>query len=156
MHYKEIQYFTEGLNLAKDEFYLDAIHKFNMLLDEYSISDLTDDALYNIGICYFKMKQLELSIEAFNQVITNYPDANISALDKGNEFGKTAAKAYYALLNCHLLSNNLVEAEIVLNLLKAYNENTYVIVESKKLTYEDLAKHSIAKFKEIVKWNNNL
>lgn len=48
MHAKEIQYFTEGLNLAKYEFYLDAIHKFNMLIDEFAQSDLADDALYNV------------------------------------------------------------------------------------------------------------
>jgi hypothetical protein len=27
-----IQYFTEGLELVQDEFYLDATHKFNMLI----------------------------------------------------------------------------------------------------------------------------
>jgi TolA-binding protein len=62
MHDKEIQYFTEGLNLAKDEFYLDSINKFKMLIDEYPQSDLADDALYNVGLCYFKMKQMELAI----------------------------------------------------------------------------------------------
>lgn len=153
MHKIEIQYFTEGLNFAKNEFYLDAIHKFSMLIDEFSSSDLTDDALYNIGLCYFKMKQLDQSVDVFNQVIANYPDASISALDSGNEFGKTAAKAYYSIVNCHLLSNNLKRAEEVLEELKPYNKNTYVIVENKKVTYEELAHQSISKYKEIINKN---
>ncbi|MDB0040627.1 tetratricopeptide repeat protein [Algibacter sp.] len=155
MHDKEIQYFTEGLSLAKDEFYLDAIHKFNMLIDEYSSSDLTDDALYNIGLCYFKMKQIEQSIETFNQVIANYPNASISALDNGNEFGKTAAKAFYSIVNCYLCSNNIKEAEEVIPLLKPYNENTYVVVEGIRITYQELAQQLVSKYKELVK-NNKL
>lgn len=149
MHDKEIQYFTEGLNLAKKEFYLDSIHKFNMLIDEFPQSDLADDSLYNIGLCYFKMKQFQQAIETFNQVINNYPNATISALDKENEFGNTVAKAYYSIINCHLLSDNIKEAEKIPKLLKDFNQNTFVIVESKKMTYEELAKNSIAKFKEL-------
>jgi len=147
MHDKEIQYFSEGLNLAKYEFYLDAIHKFNMLIDEFAQSDLADDALYNIGLCYFKMKQFELAIEIFNQVITNYPDANISALDNGNEFGLISAKCFYGIFLSHLALGKVKKAELVINELKSFNKNTYVIVENEKRSYKDLSIELLNKYK---------
>jgi len=140
MHDNEIQYFTEGLHLAKDEFYLDSINKFKMLIDEYPQSDLADDALYNVGLCYFKMKQFEQAIETFNQVITNYPDATISALDNGNEFGLTAAKCHYSSLFSYLALNKEEKAIEELAKLKAYNHNSHIIIDGNKLTFEDLAK----------------
>ena len=151
MHDKEIQYFSEGINLAKDEFYLDSINKFKMLIDEYPQSDLADDAFYNIGLCYFNMKQFDQAIETFNQVITNYPDATISALENGNEYGKTVAKTYYSMINCYLLSNNIKEAEKVIKLLKGYHVNTFIIIENKKMTYDELARISIEKYNNLTK-----
>ena len=147
MHDKEIQYFTEGLNLAKDEFYLDSINKFKMLIDEFPQSDLADDALYNVGLCYFKMKQFEQAIETFNQVITNYPNATISALDSGNEFGMTAAKCYYGILSSHLALGDINNAKSIIKELKPFNTNTYIIINNEKQSYETLAKELITKYK---------
>jgi tetratricopeptide (TPR) repeat protein len=140
MHNKEIQYFTDGLQQAQQEFYLDAINKFQVIIDEYPNSDLADDALYNVGLCYFKMKQFEQAIETFNQVIINYPDATISALENANEFGKTAAKCHYSNLFSYLALNNEEKAIEELTKLKAYNHNSYIIINGDKLTFEDLAK----------------
>ena len=147
MHDKEIQYFTEGLNLAKDEFYLDSINKFKMLIDEYPQSDLADDALYNVGLCYFKIKQFEQAIETFNQVITNYPDATISALEKGNEFGLTAAKCYYGMFSSQLALGNIDDAEAVIKELKPFNANTYIIINNEKQSYETLSNELLTKYK---------
>ncbi len=149
MHDKEILYFTDALKLVNQEFYLGAVHKLEMLIDEFPESDLADDAYYNIGMCYFHMNQLEDAIAAFENVIANYPDASITALESDKEFGKTAAKAYYCIVNCHLGSDDLEQAEKLIELLKPYNEGTYVIVEGKKTTYEELAKQSISKYKEL-------
>lgn len=147
MHDKEIQYFTEGLQQAQQEFYLDAINKFQVLIDEYPNSDLADDALFNIGLCYFKMKQLEQAIEAFNQVIINYPDASISSLDNANEFGKTAAKCHYGIFQCLLLLSKEEEALKELEKLKPFNQNTYVLIEEKKVNFEELAKEIFNQYK---------
>ena len=147
MHDKEIQYFTEGLNLAKDEFYLDSINKFKMLIDEYPQSDLADDALYNVGLCYFNMKQFEQAIETFNQVITNYPNAKISALEKGNEFGLTAAKCYYGMFSSQLALGNIDDAEAVIKELKPFNANTYIIINNEKQSYETLSNELLTKYK---------
>ncbi len=150
MQDKEILYFSDALKLVSQEFYLNAVHKLEMLIDEFPESDLADDAHYNIGMCYFHMNQLEDSIKAFENIIANYPDAIITALESDKEFGKTAAKAYYSIVNCYLGSDNIEAANKVIELLKPYNENTYVIVEGKKTTYEILAKQSILKYKEII------
>jgi len=63
MHDKEIQYFTEGLNLAKDEFYLDSINKFKMLIDEYPnsvINTWTQSLVITLNLCHeFTPKKME-------------------------------------------------------------------------------------------------
>ncbi len=147
MHDKEIQYFTEGLQQAQQEFYLDAINKFNVLIDEYPNSDLADDALFNIGLCYFKMKQLEQAIKAFNKVIINYPDSSISSLDNANEYGKTAAKCHYGIFQCFLLIGNEKEAQKELEKLKPFNQNTYILFQAKQVSFEELAKEMLNQFK---------
>lgn len=147
MHDKEIQYFTEGLQQAEQEYFLDAIGKFQVLVDEYPNSDLADDALFNIGLCYFKMKQLVQAIEAFNQVIINYPDATISSLDNANEYGKTAAKCHYGIFQCFLLIGNEEEAKKELEKLKPFNQNTYVLIDEGKVSFEELAKDMFKEFK---------
>lgn len=153
MHDKEIQYFTEGLNLAKNEFYLDSINKFTMLIDEFPKSDLADDALYNVGLCYFKLKQFNQAIETFNQVITNYPDGTISVLGNANEFGKTAAKCHYGCFQCLLLLNEKERAEAEIKNLKSFNQSTYIIVNDKKISFEELAKENLIQFE--LKINGN-
>ena len=60
MHDIEINSFTEGLKLAKDEFYIDAIDVFNKLINDYPDSELADDALYNMALCFFKMNQFSV------------------------------------------------------------------------------------------------
>ena len=139
MYDKSIQYFTDGLKLVQKEFYLDAINKFQILIDEYPDSDLADDSLFNIGLCYFKMKQLELAIEVFNQVIINYPDATISPLENANEFGKTEAKCRFGIFQCFLLLGNQDKAKKQIEKLNKFNQNSYIKVEGKKITFLELA-----------------
>jgi len=147
MHDKEIQSFTEGLQQAQKEFYLDAINSFSILIEKYPDSDLADDALFNIGLCYFKMKQFEQSIEVFNQVIINYPDATISSIENANEFGKTAAKCHYGIFQCYLLLNKEEDAIKELEKLKSFNKSTYVILDDKKISFEVLALEIFNQFK---------
>ena len=142
MHDKEITLFTNGLKFAQDEFFLDAINEFNKLVEDYPDSELADDALYNIGLCYFSMQQFEKAIRLFERVITDYPDATISILDGGNEFGKTAAKCHYAIVNCYLALNELDNAKIELDKLKIYTES-YMLVEENKITFHQFTERSI-------------
>jgi len=147
MHEKEIQLFTEAIQLAKNEFYLDAISMFEKLAKEFNDSELVDDAFYNIGFCYFNMNQFEKAIELFKKVIHHYPEATISILDGGNEFGKTAAKCHYAIMNCYLGLGKEDLAMSSLNALDNYPDS-YVIIESgEKLSFKELAEKSISIFK---------
>ena len=149
MHNKEIQLFTKAIQLAKDEFYLDAIPILHRLIEDFNDSELVDDALYNIGLCYFNMNQFEKAIEFFQEVITQYPCATISILDGGNEFGKTAAKCYYAILNCFLGMGKLNEAMEIVSSLDEYNE-TYIVINDKKNSYKELAVRAIELYKQNV------
>ena len=71
MHKLEVELFIKALKNAKDEFYFDSINDFKKLTNDYPDSELCDDALYNIGLCYFELKQFSTAIETFEKVI-NY------------------------------------------------------------------------------------
>ena len=129
MHDKEITLFTNGLKFAQDEFFLDSINDFNKLVEDYPDSELADDALYNIGLCYFSMLQFEKAIRLFEKVITDYPDATISILDGGNEFGKTAAKCYYAIVNCYLAMSKINKAKENVLLSKKFSNSSLVVLK---------------------------
>ena len=150
MHEKEIQYFTKAFELAKDKFYIDAVHQFQSLIKEFPDSDLADDALYNVGLCYYEMCQFEKAIEVLEEMIEKYPDATITALEDGNEFGKTAAKAYYLIVQCYIGLDNVSKAEAYIPIIEKYN-NTYISKDDKKVSFKTLAQIVITKFKELSK-----
>jgi pentatricopeptide repeat protein len=148
MHKKEIQLFTEALQLAKDEFYLDAIEQLNVLITSFKKSELIDDALYNIGLCYFKMNQFEQAIIFFKIIIEEHPEGLISVLDGGNEFGKTAAKSWFGILNCHLAKGRLDEAKEALEQMERY-DNSYIInKKNKKVSFIQLGTELISNYKQ--------
>ena len=149
MHENEIQYFSDAYNLIQDKFFVDAIHIFQKLVDEFPESDLADDALYNIGLCYYEMNQLPKCIEVLEKMIDKYPDATISALEKENEFGKTAAKAYYLIVLCYIGLNDIQKAESFIPILCEYNDS-YFIKNDEKITFTQLANDAIIKFKNLM------
>lgn len=142
----EIQLFSEGMNYAKEEFYLDAISKMKELLSKFPDSELVDDALYNIGLCYFNMSQFDKAIFYFNKCINDYPDGTISVLIGGNEYGHTAAKCHYAIMNCHLALGKIDDAKIALNNMANYPDSYVQLENDDKLTYEQLANNAFQIF----------
>ena len=148
MHEKEIQYFTEAFKLAQGNFYVDAIHKFQELVNDYPESDLADDAMYNIGLCYYQMNQFQKCIEVLEEMIKKFPDATITALESGDDFGKTAAKAYYLIVQCYIGLGDIQKAESYIPILENY-PNTYVIKNSEKISFAQLAKDAINAFIEL-------
>lgn len=143
MHQEEIYLFNEAQNLVRDEFYFDAIEAFSNLIKKYPDSELTDDAFFNIGLCYFELNQFQNAIANFNKVIEEFPDATISILDGGKEFGRTSAKCYYAIINCYLGLKKIDEIEGVLQKLDSYNDSYVKISDQEKLTFKQLAEKSI-------------
>mgnify|MGYP001275061637 CR=1 FL=1 len=148
MHDKEINMFTQALKFAQDEFYLDAVTEFQTLINDFPDSELADDSQYNIGLCYFTMNNFQKAIESFELVITKYPEGTISILDGGNEFGKTAAKCHYAIVNCYLAIGDMDQAITHANLLETFDDS-YVQNGDSKIYFSELAKNSIEKFNSI-------
>jgi TolA-binding protein len=148
MHDKEINMYTQALKFAQDEFYLDAATQFQKLIDEFPDSELSDDAQYNIGLCYFTINNFQKAIDSFEIVIAQYPEGTISILDSGNEFGKTAAKCHYAIVNCYLALGNIDQARLHANTLNKFDDS-YVINDDKKIFYSELAKLTIDKFNNL-------
>ena len=149
MHREEVDFFVNALESVKEEFYLEAINKFKTLIKEFPESELCDDAEFNIGLCYFNMIQFGKAIESFEKVIYTYPDSTISILEGDNEFGKTAAKSYYAIINCYLAQGNIEIAEMTLEKLddKKFIDS-YIIQNDNKISYLELAKKIIEQYKK--------
>ena len=148
MHEKEINIFSQALKFAQDEFYLDAVAEFQKLIDDIPDSELADDSQYNIGLCYYSMNNFKKAIDSFEKVIIEYPEGSISILDGGNEYGKTAAKCHYAIVNCYLALGNIDKAMLHSEKLNEFNDS-YVLKDDKKIFFSELANMSIEKFKNI-------
>ena len=131
--------------MTQEKFFVDAIHIFQKLVDEIPESDLADDALYNIGLCYFEMNQLQKSIEVLEEMIEKYPEATITALENANQFGKTAAKAYYLIVLCYIGLNDIQKAESYISIVQKYT-NTYVLRDKVKITFAQLASEALKTF----------
>jgi tetratricopeptide (TPR) repeat protein len=149
MREKEVEYFTEAFKLTQNQFYVDAISKFKKLIIEYPESDLADDALYNIGFCYYEMNQFQMSIQILEEMIGKYPDATITAIEGGNAFGKTAAKAYYLIVQCHIGNKNIKKAESIIPILDKHSD-TFILNNEEKIYFSDLAQQSIKTFKRLI------
>ena len=147
MNDKELLLFTEAVQLAKDEFFIDAVNKFDQLILSFPDSELCDDAYYNKGLCYFESGQFEKAKEQFYIVINDYPESTITVLGGNNEFGKTPTKCAFAIINCHLATGNLDEAEEVIKLVENDKE-TYVLRDGKKIRFYDLSIALINNYKE--------
>ena len=111
---------------------------------------LKTPSLWEEGVV-FNMNQFEKAIELFQKVIRQYPDATISILDGGNEFGKTAAKCHYALMNCFL---GLGKVHLAMDVLNSLNDfpDSYLINESgEKVTFKELAHKALNFFTKSIK-----
>jgi tetratricopeptide (TPR) repeat protein len=146
MRDKEIQLFSDGMNSAKDELYFDAIASMNELIIQFPDSELVDDAIYNIGLCYFNLNHFDNAITYFSKCIDEFPDGTISVLTGGNEYGRTAAKCYYAVMNCYLALGKINDAKIALNKLANYPDSYVQLENDEKITYEKLASKAFQLF----------
>lgn len=150
MHEMEIEYFMKGLSYVNNKFYIDAIEQFKKIITEFPDSELCDDAEYNIALCYFELNQFESAILNLNKLIHDYPEAIITVLGAGNEFGRSAAKSYLLMINCYLAFGQLEKSNETLTILEQYSDS-YVLIDGKKVTYYDLGKRAISLYESILK-----
>lgn len=144
MHKEEVDLFVKALKSANEEFYFEAISEFRNLIKNFPNSELCDDSEFNIGLCYFNMMQFEKAIGSFYKVIDSYPDSTISILEGGNEFGKTAAKSYFAIVNCYMAQGDNDSAFLTLKKLKNKEFNdSYIIKDDRKISFYELAKQTL-------------
>ena len=151
MRDKEIQLFSDGVNFAKEEFFLDAIANMNELILLFPDSELIDDAIYNIGLCYFNMNQFDKAITYFIKCTQEYPDGTISVLTGGNEYGNTSAKCWYAIMNCYLALGKIIEAQKAHDKLKDYSDSYVQQEDGEKITFQKLASNAYKIFSEQLK-----
>jgi len=149
MHDEEIISFTDSIQLAQNKFYVDAIHKFQGLIEKYPESDLADDGMFNIGLCYYEMCQFQNGIDTIEAMIEKYPDSTISALEDGNEFGKTAAKGYYLIIQCYIGLSDIDKAKSYLENIKKF-DSSYIMQGQEKITFYDLSISAIDAYSKIV------
>lgn len=146
MNELEVEYFKEAIAAANDEFYIDAINSFMKIVNEFPDSDLADDAYYDLGLCYFQLFQFEKAIEFFMVVINDYPEGTISVLNGANEYGHTAAKAWFGIMNCYLGQGKVEQAKEALSEIDRYQDSYLLNANNEKITFFEQAKTSLSKY----------
>jgi len=146
MNKNEYILFEKAIRLIDNEFYIDSIEILKKLFDESNDNEIKDDILFNIGICYLKINDIDDAIKYFKKVIAEYPEGKILNSLKRNEFGKITDKSYYALIHCYLLKGNLDNANETLDNFDKKNYSYVIDENSKKRFYKDLAKDLISKY----------
>lgn len=63
--------------------YEDAVKEFNKVIN-YSNTNKAEDTVYKMGLCYIKLNQNELALEAFNELVSRFPKSKY--YNKSNEF----------------------------------------------------------------------
>ena len=133
----EITLFTEALLCAQEERFIEAIEGFKELVSTCPESELSDDACYNIGLCYVHMNQAGNAMRYFQKVIDEYPEGTISVLGGEDEYGMTASKARFAMMRCLCSLGGLEDARIIYDELKE-DQKSYVIQDNVKVTFASL------------------
>ena len=149
MHEIEIEYFLEGLKKIKNKSYIDAIEQFKKIIKEFPDSELTNDAEYNISLCYYELNQFDRAILNLEKIIKEYPQSTMTILGADNEFGRTAAKSYLLMINCYLALGQFDKSNETLTLLKPFNDS-FVLTNGKKATYYDLGKKAVELYESIL------
>ena len=135
----EITLFTQALSCAQEERFVEAVEGFKELMDTCPESDLADDACYNIGLSYMLMNQPIKALQFFQKVLEDYPHGTISVLGAEDEYGLTASKTRYAMINCLCSLNKVPEAKEIYAELKN-DQDSHVIQLGKKITFASLGK----------------
>jgi outer membrane protein assembly factor BamD len=58
--------------------YIDAIPDFKAYIEQYPGTDLTDDALYYLGLCYIQEKDYALASAQFDRLLRDFPTSSLS------------------------------------------------------------------------------
>ena len=81
-------------------------------------------------------------------MIEKFPHSTISALESNSEFGKTAAKGYYLIIQCYIGLDDIDKAKSFLEKIKSF-DSSYVIINQEKITFYELSINAINSYKDI-------
>jgi tetratricopeptide (TPR) repeat protein len=141
--------FAAASQLVRQQLLFDAMQQFLAITRHYPDHELADDALYNAGLCHFHMNSFKSAILIFRELIQNYPDATIYQDDDTREFGRTAAKAHYSIINCYLGLNNVEKAKAELALLSDFGDAYVFSAMNETISYKDLGMTAIQTFEQL-------
>lgn len=97
--------------------------------------DLADDALYNLGYLHFRKNEFDKAETVFKRLIAEYPEATIAEFPGSTEHGKTAAKAWYMLLNCALAMGKHKDGYTILDQLDKYPDTYVAFVDGRGVQF---------------------
>ena len=132
--------FEEAVAAAAQNQLVDAAGAFREVVDRWPEDELADDALYNLGACYLAMSQYTLASETFKQVISKYPNATIHGGSGSRETGRTAAKAWLALVATHLGQGDVAAAEAASAKLADFSDSKVMPAPGVERSFHDIAK----------------
>jgi len=72
----ELRSYDEAFAVYRSGEYEAAIDRFGSFLQAYPESDHSDNALFWIGECYFKLKDYERAVLTFEDVVNRFPEGN--------------------------------------------------------------------------------
>lgn len=130
--------FAAAVELASRDFFFDAVAAFRSFAKEDPKGDLADDAIYNAGLCLFRLGRYDEALAHFERVAKEYPRAKIRAVAGAQEFGRTAGKAHLGRLRCLLALGRREQAQATLDALNAYPDSYVIDDQGRKRTYYEL------------------
>ena len=134
---------------ATFESFRESIEKFKEVIKIDSKSEFADDAYYNIGLCYFAMMQFKKSIEFFDKVINEYPDATIALSEETGECGKIEAKARLGKINAYLAMGKVDSAASELTELEKFKDDSFIkFNDGNKKSFFELGSELIDNYKK--------
>ena len=68
MNKNEYILFEKAIRLIDNEFYIDSIEILKKLFDESNDNKIKDDILFDIGLCYLKINDIDDAIKYFKKV----------------------------------------------------------------------------------------
>lgn len=143
-----MELFAAASRMATEQLFFDAAQHFMAIVRDYPGHELADDALCNAGLCHFHMNSFDTAIRMFRELIAAYPDATIYNDKSTGEFGRTAAKAHYSIINCYLGLNQTEDARKELAQLDQYTDSHVVTAMGETISYRELAGKAIETFEQ--------
>lgn len=134
--------FLQGVEMAHHGFLFDAVRQFKAAA-ESARSPYADDAHFNVGLCYLRMKLYGEALTTFAETISRFPRAKIAQVGEAKEFGRTAAKAHLGRVHAFLALGDHAAAEAEAALLKPMKDSYVLGPGRRKRTFHALAREAL-------------